>query len=167
MKVEMLNVTDLREYPQNPRTIPQSAVDAVAKSIEAFGFRNPVLVDKDGVIVAGHTRIRAAKQLGLTSVPCIRIEDLTPEQVKAYRIADNQTGTLTSFDDGLLMQELSGLVADDFDLSALGFNANELRKLLEEVVSPEDFPEKGDDLETDYQCPKCGYRWSGKHGTAK
>jgi hypothetical protein len=92
MKIEIRPLSEIRPYPNNPRTNDQ-AVDAVAASIREFGFRQPIVVDEEGVIVCGQTRYKAARKLGLEKVPVHMAKDLTPEQIRAYRIADNQTAS--------------------------------------------------------------------------
>jgi len=145
MNIETLPIDAVHEYDRNPRTINDAAIDAVAKSIEAFGFKVPILVDADGVIIAGHTRLRAARKLGLKEVPTIRADDLTPEQVKALRIADNKVATLTSWDMELLPLELADLKGVDFDLALLGFSAEDLSAIMapagsEGLTDPDDVP---------------------------
>ena len=108
-------------YENNPRE-NDGAVEAVAESIKQFGFKVPIIVDRDGVIVAGHTRKKAAERLGLSSVPCIVADDLTPEQIKAFRLADNKTGELAEWDFAALEKELAELTAFDVDMSAFGFD---------------------------------------------
>lgn len=88
MNIQEININDLREYENNPRN-NDNAVEKVANSIKEFGFKVPIVIDQNNVIIAGHTRLKAAKQLGLEEVPCIIANDLTPEQVKAFRLADN------------------------------------------------------------------------------
>ena len=95
--VELRGIDDIRPYERNPRLNDQ-AVDAVARSLEEFGFRQPIVVDAEGVIVCGHTRWKAARKLGLAKVPVHVAKDLSPEQIRAYRIADNQTATLAEWD---------------------------------------------------------------------
>ena len=90
-KIEMRRISDLKPYKNNPRK-NDKAVDAVAASIKAFGFKQPVVIDDNGEIIAGHTRLKAAKKLGIKTVPCIVADDLTPEQIKAYRLANNKVG---------------------------------------------------------------------------
>ena len=115
-------VSELKEYENNPRH-NEGAVDAVAESIREFGFKVPLVIDGDNVIVAGHTRLKAAKRLGLEAVPCIVADDLTPEQVKAFRLADNKTAELAVWDFEALEKELNELATDfDFDMSPFGFN---------------------------------------------
>lgn len=122
MQIENLDISKIKPYINNPRN-NDGAVEYVAKSIKEFGFRVPIIIDKKGVIVAGHTRYKAAKQLGLKTVPCIRADDLTDEQVKAFRIADNKVSEYSSWDMGKLEIELDGISLDmgDFgiDIDAL------------------------------------------------
>lgn len=93
IEIVMRKIGELKPYENNPRH-NDMAVDAVAASIQQFGFKNPVIIDKDGVIVAGHTRYKAAKKLGITDIPCISADDLSDEQIKAFRLADNKTAEL-------------------------------------------------------------------------
>jgi DNA modification methylase len=145
VNIETLPIDAVKEYDRNPRTISDAAIDAVAKSIEAFGFKIPILIDADGVIIAGHTRLRAARKLGLKEVPTIRADDLTPDQVKALRIADNKVASLTSWDMELLPIELADLKGVEFDLALLGFSAEDLAAIMapagtEGLVDPDDVP---------------------------
>jgi len=150
MQIEQRNIDEIIPYEKNPR-INDKAVDAVAASIREFGWRAPIVVDKDMVIICGHSRWKAAKKLGLTEVPVHIATDLSPEKVKAYRIADNQTGNLAEWDYELLPQELLELQGMDFDLSLLGFDESELDKILhgDDVVAagetdPDEVPETPD-----------------------
>ena len=129
MQVELKNIDEIKPYDRNPR-LNDAAVDAVVRSIKEFGFRQPIVVDADGVIIAGHTRWKAAKKLGLFQVPVHVAVDLSPEQIKAYRIADNKTGEIAEWNFELLPLELKDLQSMNFDLSLLGFDADELDKLL-------------------------------------
>ena len=129
MNIINMKITDIRPYEKNPR-INDGAVDAVARSIKEFGWQQPIVVDKDLVVIVGHTRLKAAEQLGLTEVPVVVANHLTPEQVQAYRIADNKTGEIAEWDYNLLPMELKDLQNADFDLSVLGFDSDELDKLL-------------------------------------
>ncbi|MBP3954758.1 ParB N-terminal domain-containing protein [Gemmata sp. G18] len=145
MDVEMRPVGSIRPYENNPRT-NDGAVGAVVASIRAFGWRVPIVVDESDVIIAGHTRYKAARQLGLTEVPVHVARGLTPEQARAYRIADNQTATLATWDDDRLTQELVALQNADCDLSLTGFPEDELLRLLttppaELTGDPDDVPE--------------------------
>lgn len=122
MKIEELKLSEIVPYENNPRR-NDGAVDAVAESIREFGWRNPILIDKQNVIISGHTRWRAAKKLGLETVPIVRIEDLTEEQIKAFRLADNKTSEQGDWDLEALSECLSNL--DGMDLSRFGFIASE------------------------------------------
>jgi ParB-like chromosome segregation protein Spo0J len=119
MLVEMRPITSIRPYENNPR-LNDAAVDAVAASLKAFGWRQPIVVDEDGVIIVGHTRYKAALKLGWTEVPVHVAVGLSPAQAKAYRIADNQTAQLSGWDDDKLPLELAGLQEMGFDLSFTG-----------------------------------------------
>ena len=143
MQICNIKITDIIPYDKNPR-LNDGAVEAVANSIKEFGWRAPIVVDKDMVIICGHTRLKAAIQLGLEEVPVHIADNLTPEQVQAYRIADNRTGEIAEWDYSLLPVELKELQDSDFDLSLLGFDADELDKLLngeeENVVAEGEIP---------------------------
>ena len=128
--VEDRPIDSVKPYENNPR-VNDHAVDAVAASIKEFGFRAPILCDGDGVIIAGHTRLKAAQKLGMDTVPVITAEDLPPEKVQALRIADNQLSSLATWDDSILELELSALQAVDYDLSILGFDEEALARMLE------------------------------------
>ena len=97
MNIKEISISELHPYENNPRN-NDDAVDAVAKSIETFGFKAPLIIDKENVIVCGHTRYKAAMKLGLQTVPCVIADDLTPEQVKAFRLVDNKTSELSGWD---------------------------------------------------------------------
>jgi DNA modification methylase len=126
MKIESWPIERPIPYARNARKIPQQAVDKVAASIKEFGFRQPIVVDKQGVIVAGHTRLLAAQKLGLSEVPVHVAAELTPTQIKAYRLADNRVADESSFDDALLALEIADLNALNFDVQLTGFDADEL-----------------------------------------
>lgn len=119
MDIEIVPVDQLVPYYNNPR-LNNDAVDAVANSIKEFGFKQPIVIDKDNVIIAGHTRWEASQELGLTEVPIIRADDLTEEQIKAYRIADNKTAELADWDLDKLELEMMDL--DDNYMSQFGFD---------------------------------------------
>lgn len=129
IKIEMRLVNQIHPYPGNPRQ-NEDAIDAVAASIREYGFRQPIVVDKEGVIVAGHTRYQAALKLGLKQVPVHVAADLTATQLRAYRIADNQTATIAEWDELLLPAELLALQEENYDLGLLGFDPEELSLLM-------------------------------------
>lgn len=115
----MKRVEELTPYERNPRRNDE-AVKYVKASIEQFGFKVPIVIDANNIIVAGHTRLKAAKELGMEEVPCIVADDLTEEQVRAFRLADNQVGSIAEFDVDLLQTELLDLEAN-FDMADFGF----------------------------------------------
>lgn len=133
----LININDLIPYENNPR-INDNAVDAVANSIKEFGFKVPIVVDKNNVIVAGHTRLKAAQKLGLEEVPVIVADDLTEEQIKAFRLADNKVSELADWDFSKLEEELNGL---DMDMSQFNFDMKELSKEFDKnkEVTEDDF----------------------------
>lgn len=130
----LTKIDEIKPYDRNPRIIPQAAVDAVAKSIQAFGFRQPIVVDGNGVILAGHTRYRAALQLGLSEVPVVWQTDISAIQAQGYRIADNKTAELSAWDRDALDTEVRDIAAQcDADLGALGLADWELERILQET----------------------------------
>ncbi len=152
--VELRPIDDVRPYEQNPR-INDQAVDAVAASLAAFGFRQPIVVDGDGVIIVGHTRWKAAKKLGVAKVPVHVATDMTAEQARAYRISDNKTGELADWDLEILPIELNELREGGFDMDVLAFDEEELGRLLtiaegvaEGLTDPDSVPEPPDDAVT-------------------
>lgn len=132
LKIVYKKLDDLTPYENNPR-LNDGAVDAVAKSIEEFGFKVPIVIDKDGVIVAGHTRLKAAKQLAIDEVPCIIADDLSDEELKAFRLADNKVSELAGWDWDKLQDELEQLQEMDIDMGEFGFEFN-LKKEETEVI---------------------------------
>lgn len=156
MKIIDKKLAELTPYANNPR-LNDGAVDAVAASIKAFGFKVPLVVTADGIIVAGHTRLKAAQKLGLKTVPCIVADDLTPEQIKAFRLADNKVGELAEWDFEKLDLELEEL---DFDMTPFGFDevgeasTNDIDGGGE--ISTDDF----NDGEFECTCPRCGFKFN-------
>ncbi len=149
MHIEMRPLADIKPYASNPRH-NDGAVEAVAASIREFGFRQPIVVDEVGVIIVGHTRYKAALKLGLTMVPVHVAVGLTPAQAKAYRLADNQTATLSQWDEDKLPLELLQLQQMDFDLNLTGLSGDELMRLLgseqnEGSTDPDAVPEPPDE----------------------
>lgn len=131
MEIKEVGISELKPYENNPRN-NNDAVAAVAKSIKEFGFKVPVIIDKNNVIVAGHTRLKAAELLGLDQVPCIVADDLTEAQIKAFRLADNKVAELASWDFEALEKELEELddMDLDFDMSDFGFESSEIGGVL-------------------------------------
>lgn len=155
MEIKMLSVKAITPYDKNPRK-NDVAVDAVAASIKEFGFRIPILLDKNGTIIAGHTRLKAATKLGLKEVPCIYADDLSEEQVKALRLADNKTAELADWDFDLLNDELLDII--DIDMTSFGF---------EELLDARPDLEDEEDFDVDADVPaivKAGERYQlGNH----
>lgn len=147
MKVEWVSRTRLKPYPNNPRTNDEAA-EAVAASLSEFGWQQPIVVDKDFVIVAGHTRLKAAEKLGFDKVPVVVAKDLTEEQVKAYRLADNKTAELAGWDFDLLKLELADI--SGIEMAAFGFEMNQE----EEDAQDDNFTEDEVEART-----KPGDRW--------
>ena len=131
--VELRKIDAITPYERNPR-INDGAVDAVAASLAEFGFRQPIVIDADGIIICGHTRWKAAQKLGLKKVPVHIATDLSPEQVRAYRLADNKTGELAEWDFEILPIEIAELAGGEIDLEALGFNDKEITQLLDDAA---------------------------------
>ena len=152
MDVKNFPLVDLKPYEKNPRK-NDSAVDAVAKSIESFGFKVPIVIDADNIVVCGHTRLKAAQKLGLESVPCVVANDLTPEQIKAFRLADNKTAELASWDFAMLYESLADI---SFDMSEFGFDADKNNFSVEQADENfgdfEDIAHKKKII----TCPHCG-----------
>lgn len=137
MQVQSIKISEVKPYDKNPRK-NDDGVDAVANSIKEFGWQQPIVVDKDNIIIVGHTRYKAAKKLGMDKVPVVVADSLSPEQVKAYRLADNKTGELTDWDMGLLDDELADIA--DIDMSDFGFNLDISDD--DEEVQEDDFDEE-------------------------
>ena len=152
MHIELRPIDSIRPYDQNPRR-NDAAVEAVASSIQTYGFRQPIVVDHEGVIVVGHTRWKAARHLGLAEVPVHVARDLTPEQARAYRVADNRLNEIAEWDSDLLPLELAELKALDIDLGLLGFGDEELAEIMAPkgnpgLTDPDDVPAPPDEATT-------------------
>ena len=130
-QIEQIATAELIPYARNARTHSEQQVQQIAGSIQEFGFCNPVLIDAANGIIAGHGRVMAAQLLKLESVPCLRLSHLTDAQKRAYVLADNRIALSSGWDEEMLANELSDLHADEFDMALLGFDADELAKLLE------------------------------------
>ena len=140
MKIENWKIEKIKPYDNNPRQNEQ-AVDAVVKSLDEFGFRQPIVVDKSGVVIVGHTRLKAAIKLGLKEVP-VHVADLDPVKAKAYRLADNQTATLADWDFSKLSLELGELEDLGFDMSGFEFPDDMFSvEPTEGLTDPDDVPE--------------------------
>lgn len=124
MQIIEMKISEVKPYSNNPRKISEEAIQRVAASIREFGFKQPIVIDSNSVIIAGHTRLKAAELLGLETVPVIRADDLTPEQVKAYRLADNKVAEATDWDMNALDKELAEIL--DIDMDEFGFDITDI-----------------------------------------
>lgn len=154
MEVKDVKLSEIRPYENNPR-FNDDAVEAVANSIQEFGFKQPIVVDSDGVIIVGHTRYKAAQELGLETVPVLVADDLTEDQVKAYRLADNKVGELATWDLGALDIELEEI---ELDMEAFGFDLDPMQEPSQEIknTSEELDIEEFEEDNFDHKCPRCG-----------
>lgn len=167
--IEHVEISRLIPYARNARTHDDAQVAQIAASIREFGWTNPVLIDADGGIIAGHGRVMAARKLGIDVAPCIRLSHLTDTQRRAYVIADNKLAINSGWDAELLLLEVKDLEAADFDISLLGFDPGELSAAMR-LNSPPDqsAPESStkeidpDDYKMDCICPKCGFEFNDK-----
>src|SRR5580698_4771926 len=129
-RIELWLIEKLVPFARNPRTHSEAQINQIAASIAEFGFNNPILVDTKAGIIAGHGRLLAARKLGLTEVPVIVLDHLSESQKRAYVIADNKLAENAGWDDELLRSELAALLEEDFDVSLLGFEDEDLARLL-------------------------------------
>lgn len=156
MKIEYKNIDDLIPYENNPR-INDDAVEYVKNSIKEFGFKVPIIIDKNNVIVAGHTRVKASKELGLKEVPCIVADDLTEEQVKAFRLADNKVSEESYWDFNKLQEELDSIL--NIDMSEFSFDIDTLTdENIDNFFEEDTTPLKETDKE-EIECPYCHKRF--------
>ena len=155
MKIVYKNIETLHPYENNPRK-NDDAVEALAQAIQKFGWKQPIVIDKDNVIVAGHTRYKAAKRLQLQTIPCVIADDLTDEEVRAYRLADNKIAELSGWDFEKLSEELDSII--NIDMTNFGFD--NLSGLSEEIIA--EFPEIDEEKPCKNKCPVCGYQVSAR-----
>jgi ParB-like chromosome segregation protein Spo0J len=164
MQIYDKRLDEIKPYENNPRH-NDNAVDAVAHSIREFGLKVPIVFDSEGVIVAGHTRYKAAKKLGLQTVPCLVADDLNEEQINAFRLADNKVGELATWDLDTLKVELDNI--GEIDLSGMGFDLTIHDEYTDEPtqsidgggeINIDDFS----DNKFSCTCPKCGFKFNPK-----
>lgn len=166
MKLETISIQSLSQDPANLRKHSERNLDAIAASLRKFGQQKPLVVDRNNVVLAGNGTLAAAKAIGWTEIEIVR-SDLTGVGATAFGIADNRTAELAEWDEKL-GEVLSSLKQESFDLADIGFNEDDLARLTqsvageEEVAPPDDFQEVDENIETEHECPKCGYKWSGK-----
>lgn len=186
MKIETIHIDKIIPYARNARTHSDAQVAEIAASIREFGFNNPVLIDRDGGIIAGHGRVLGARQLGMDSVPCVRLGHLTDTQRRAYIIADNRLAEKSGWDLEMLALEIDQLQGEGFDIDLTGFDDESLAVLFadmerdndvcgtEGLTDPDDVPEPpakpitkpGDVwlLGVYYECEDCGKKYSREEG---
>ena len=161
MNVKNINIRDIRPYKNNAKKHDETQINNVAESIRKYGFVQPIVIDKDGVIIIGHCRALAAKKLGLKEVPCVCVEDLTEEQVKALRIVDNKSNE-SEWDFDILPDELAELNFDDFDFD-FGIE-NEKETVTSEPKEATGAVEYGtedfSDEKFECECPRCGFKFN-------
>ena len=151
MEIVYRGIDEIRPYENNPRK-NDGAVDAVAASIREFGWKVPVVIDKDGVIVAGHTRYKAAQKLGIERIPCVIITDLTEEQIKAYRLVDNKVSEFSRWDYDLLKKEIETITIDLEQFNVQMTEDPDFEDLFVDA-DPKESKKK------EYICPCCGERF--------
>lgn len=166
MLIKQMNIDELVPYANNARTHSDEQVAQIAASIREFGFNNPILVDGDRGLIAGHGRLLGARKLGLTTVPVIELAHLSPTQKRAYILADNRLAESAGWDNELLGLELTELQDAEFDLDLLGFSLFEMANSFDDGARGE--PESSakeispDDYKTNCTCPKCGFEFDDK-----
>lgn len=155
-QIKEVPIGNVKPYENNPRD-NDGAVEATANSIKEFGWQQPIVVDKDMVIIAGHTRYKAAKKLGMNEVPVVVADNLSPEQVKAYRLADNKTGELADWIFSDMNAELSEITT--IDMSALGFDETDMSiaESWDDDGSLDDYVEPEKETDDTFVCPECGH----------
>jgi ParB-like chromosome segregation protein Spo0J len=170
MKTETVPIDSIHADPANVRRHPERNLGAIKASLARFGQVKPIVVDAKGIVRAGNGTLEAARALGWEKIAVVRT-DLKGTEATAYAIADNRTAELAEWDDQGLAETLRALQSEDFDLEAVGYDAAEVDALIaglgNEIVSddatpPDEFPEHDESIDTEYRCPKCDYRWSGK-----
>ena len=158
LKIINKNIDDIKEYENNAKEHPEWQIEQIANSIKEFGFNDPIAINADNQIIEGHGRLLAAKQLGLSEIPCIVLTGLTEVQERAYIIAHNKTTMNTDFDLDRLQYELNALKVEDFDLSLTGFSDYETENLLQETeeIDLDEFISDEEKKQKEKRCPHCG-----------
>lgn len=159
LEVTVVPVGDLISDPENARLHNERNLEAIRNSLRSFGQRRPILVSAENVVVAGNGTLEAARSMGWKQIAISRLpEDWTPDQVRAYALADNRTAELAAWDEGVLGEQLLELSSAEWDIAALGFG--DLSKETKSD-SPDEFPSVDDSIPIEFCCPSCGYEWSG------
>ena len=162
MQVKTVKISELKPHPKNPRVHPDSAIEKLERSIKEFGWTNPILVSADGYILAGHARLKAAKQAGLKEVPVIHLP-LEGAKAEAYMIADNRLQDETDWDLPKLKDLLQELDTGEFDIELTGFDIGEIEDLMTQFapIDLDDADNDGGQNKQLHICPKCGFEFEG------
>ncbi len=158
-KIVVKNINELMPYAKNSRKHSDFQINKIKKSISEFGFTNPILIDQDGGIIAGHARVLAAMALNLEEVPCIELGHLTNLQKKAYIIADNQLALISDWDVDFLRDEILELKNENYEIDLLGFDKNLFDDHEKESKDNSKELDAKDFQEFDHKCPKCGHEY--------
>ena len=156
MNIKTIPIEELKEYENNPRNTSEQNIEFLTNSIKEFGFKVPCCVDVNNVLITGHARVKAAKKAGLKEIPCVIADDLTPEQINAFRLVDNKMSELSGWDFEKLDLELKALDLN-FDMTSFGFNLEFKNDISVEnsEVNIEDFNEE----QFEHECPRCGFKF--------
>lgn len=158
MQIDRIKISDLSLDPANVRKHDRKNLDAIKASLRKFGQQKPIVVDAKGIVIAGNGTMTAAQELGWTEIAAVRTE-LVGVDATAFAIADNRSAELAEWDDKLT-EVLKSLQDADVNLEQLGFTSDDV-KIEAEKIAPEEFAEVDENIETEHQCPKCAYKWSG------
>jgi ParB-like chromosome segregation protein Spo0J len=160
-QVERRDIAALIPYARNARQHSDAQIAQIAAAIREWGWTIPVLVDPSGEIIAGHGRILAARILGIDRIPVMVARGWSEAKIRAYRIADNKLAELSSWDSELLGLEFAELRDLGASVELTGFDAVSIERLIDGPRAPDEFAEHDETIETEHQCPRCGFRWSG------
>jgi ParB family transcriptional regulator, chromosome partitioning protein len=167
LTIEYINITELKPSPKNARLHSQEHVEQLIASIREFGFTNPILIDEDNNVIAGHGRLEAMKRTFHDSIACVRLLGLTDQQKQAYMLADNKLALNSEWDITKLQEAINELDAEGFDLTIAGFIEDDIRKLTEELETAieKDIKNTSKEIDIDsfnmaHECPKCGFEFN-------
>jgi ParB-like chromosome segregation protein Spo0J len=169
MKIVEVAIDSVSQDPANLRKHGPRNLEAIVASLRKFGQQKPIVVSKSGIILAGNGTWEAAKSIGWSKIKIVRT-NLTGSEAIGFSIADNRTAQLAEWDEVALAETLRALESEDFEIAAAGFTEEELSAMIQKLgtgmlgneEAPQEFESYGDDIETEYCCPKCNYKWSGK-----
>ena len=162
--IETVPIGSLEPDPDNARIHGRDNLAAIRASLERFGQARPLLTTRDGTVIAGNGTLEAALELGWDEINVTRVPFRTPDEARAFALADNRTSELAQWNQPVLMGALESLALEGWRLEEIGFTPEDLAawKRKQDPAPPEDFPSYDDDVETAYLCPQCGYEWSGR-----